>query len=172
MASGSNRPVVTRPHPGPAVARPHPVDPASPQFRTPFHPTRVLMIFSQRSGLAMSDNGPQMRSHTTREFMAACAIMPLRPPVHAERPGLDRMAVLPCEGRVGGAVRIRDRGELTLELERARAEYNTLRLHAGSGYVTSDVEHHARGGQLRQQSRDGLATARATRLQYRRNRTK
>ena len=23
----------------------------------------------------MSDNGPQMRSHTTREFMAACAIM-------------------------------------------------------------------------------------------------
>ena len=24
--------------------------------------------------LAMSDNGPQMRSHTTREFMAACAI--------------------------------------------------------------------------------------------------
>jgi len=25
--------------------------------------------------LAMSDNGPQMRSHSTREFMAACAIM-------------------------------------------------------------------------------------------------
>lgn len=25
--------------------------------------------------IAMSDNGPQMRSHTTREFMAACAIM-------------------------------------------------------------------------------------------------
>src|SRR5215207_6821501 len=25
--------------------------------------------------IAMSDNGPQMRSHTTKEFMAACAIM-------------------------------------------------------------------------------------------------
>lgn len=25
--------------------------------------------------LAMSDNGPQMRSHTTSEFMAACALM-------------------------------------------------------------------------------------------------
>jgi hypothetical protein len=25
--------------------------------------------------IAMSDNGPQMRSHSTREFMAACAIM-------------------------------------------------------------------------------------------------
>ena len=25
--------------------------------------------------IAMSDNGPQMRSHSTRKFMAACAIM-------------------------------------------------------------------------------------------------
>ena len=25
--------------------------------------------------IAMSDNGPQMRSHSTKEFMAACAIM-------------------------------------------------------------------------------------------------
>ena len=39
--------------------------------------------------LAMSDNGPQMRSHSTREFMAACAIMQRfgRPGTRPTRPG-------------------------------------------------------------------------------------
>jgi putative transposase len=68
--------------------------------------------------------------------------------------------------------RIRDPHELTLELDWVRAEYNTVRLHAGIGYVTPDDEHHGRGDALRQQRRDGLTAARATRLQYRRTKQK
>jgi putative transposase len=64
--------------------------------------------------------------------------------------------------------KIRDPAELTRELERVRDEYNTVRLHAGIGYVTPDDEHHGRGEQLRQRRRDGLAAARTARLQYRR----
>ncbi|MGI8530160.1 MAG: hypothetical protein ACR2KO_11860, partial [Geodermatophilaceae bacterium] len=50
----------------------------------------------------------------------------------------------------------------------ARAEYNSVRLHAGIGYVTPDDEHHGRGDALRQARRDGLAAARQTRIAHRR----
>jgi putative transposase len=42
--------------------------------------------------IAMSDNGPQMRSHSTKEFMAACAIMQRfgRPGTPTDRPGSSR----------------------------------------------------------------------------------
>jgi putative transposase len=45
--------------------------------------------------IAMSDNGPQMRSHSTKEFMAACAIMQRfgRPGTPPTRPGSS-----PCSG--------------------------------------------------------------------------
>ena len=36
--------------------------------------------------------------------------------------------------------KIRDPGELDLELDRVRAEYNSVRLHAAIGYVTPDDE--------------------------------
>ena len=36
-------------------------------------------------------------------------------------------------------------GDLAAELDRVRAEYNTVRLHAGIGYVTPDDEHEGRG---------------------------
>jgi putative transposase len=119
--------------------------------------------------LAMSDNGPQMRSHTTREFMAACAIMQRfgRPATPSDQAWIESL-FSHVKGEWPHLERTRDPHELTLELERVRAEYNTVRLHAGIGYVTPDDEHHGRGEQLRQQRRDGLATARATRLQYRR----
>ncbi len=65
--------------------------------------------------------------------------------------------------------KIRDAGELTLELDRVREQYNTIRLHAGIGYVTPEDEHHGRGEALRQARRDGLVAARQARIAYRRS---
>ena len=115
--------------------------------------------------IAMSDNGPQMRSHTTREFMAACAIMQ-----RFGRPGTptDQAWIESLFGHVKGEwphlEKIRDPGELAVELDRVRVEYNTVRLHAGIGYVTPDDEHHGRGDAIRQARRDGLAAARQARI--------
>ena len=51
--------------------------------------------------LAVSDNGPQMRSYSTREFMAALAIaQQFGAPVDADRPGMDRDPVRARQGRV------------------------------------------------------------------------
>lgn len=123
--------------------------------------------------IAMSDNGPQMRSHSTREFMAACAIMQ-----RFGRPGTptDQAWIESLFGHVKAdwphLERIKDPGELSLELDRVRTEYNTVRLHAGIGYVTPDDEHHGRGDAIRQARRDGLAAARQTRITYRRTSTR
>jgi transposase InsO family protein len=123
--------------------------------------------------LAMSDNGPQMRSHTTREFMAACAIMQRfgRPATPSDQAWIESL-FSHVKGEWPHLERIHDPGELSLELDRVRVEYNTVRLHAGIGYVTPDDEHHGRSEAIRQQRRDGLAAARTTRLQYRRSGTK
>ena len=117
--------------------------------------------------IAMSDNGPQMRSHTTREFMAACAIMQ-----RFGRPGTptDQAWIESLFGHVKAdwpqLERIRDPGELDLELHRVREQYNTVRLHAGIGYVTPDDEHHGHGhgDALRQARLDGMAAARQERI--------
>lgn len=119
--------------------------------------------------IAMSDNGPQMRSHSTREFMAACAIMQ-----RFGRPGTptDQAWIESLFGHVKGdwpqLEKIRDPGELATELDRVRAEYNSVRLHAGIGYVTPDDEHHGRGDAIRQARSDGLAAARQNRITHRR----
>jgi transposase InsO family protein len=120
--------------------------------------------------LAMSDNGPQMRSHTTREFMAACTIMQRfgRPSTPSDQAWIESL-FSHVKGEWPHLERIRDAGELTLELDRVRDEYNTVRLHAGIGYVTPDDEHHGRGDTLRAARSDGLAQARAARLAYRRS---
>jgi transposase-like protein len=44
---------------------------------------------------------------------------------------------------------ITDAGALDAELARVRREYNTIRLHAGIGYVTPDDEHQGRGPEIR-----------------------
>lgn len=118
--------------------------------------------------LAMSDNGPQMRSHTTREFMAACAIMQHfgRPSTPSDQAWIESL-FSHVKGEWAHLEKIRHGGELAAELDRVRHEYNTVRLHAGIGYVTPDDEHHGRGDALRQDRRDGLAAARAARLAYR-----
>jgi len=119
--------------------------------------------------LAVSDNGPQMRSYSTREFMAALAIAQ-----HFGRPSTptDQAWIETLFGHVKGEwphlEKIRDPGELELELDRVRAEYNAVRLHASIGYVTPDDEHEGRGDAIRQARRDGLEQARQTRIDYRR----
>jgi transposase InsO family protein len=120
--------------------------------------------------LAMSDNGPQMRAGTTREFLALCSIV-----AHFGRPGTptDQAWIETLFGHVKGEwphlEKIRDPAVLAGELEIVRADYNGRRLHAGIGYVTPDDEHAGRGEQIRQARRDGLARARAARLAYHRN---
>lgn len=120
--------------------------------------------------LAVSDNGPQMRSYSTREFMAGVAIAQQfgRPHTPTDQAWIETLF-----GHVKGEwphlEHIRDAGELELELERVRIEYNTLRLHAAIGYVTPDDEHEGRGDGIRQARRDGLQQARIDRITYRRN---
>jgi len=120
--------------------------------------------------LTVSDGGPQMVSGTTREFMALHALA-----MHIGRPGTptDQAHIESLWGHVKiewpHLEKIRDPAVLEAELERVRIEYNTVRLHAGIGYVTPDDEHEARGEQIRKQRREGLRRARAQRIAYRRN---
>jgi transposase InsO family protein len=122
--------------------------------------------------LAISDNGPQMRSVTTREFMAGVAIAQQFGRPHTPQ---DQAWIETLFGHVKGEwphlEKIRDPGELDLELDRVRAGYNTVRLHAAIGYVTPDDEHEGRGEAIRQARRDGIARARLDRIAYRRNNT-
>jgi putative transposase len=120
--------------------------------------------------LAVSDNGPQMRSHTTREFMAGVAIAQ-----HFGRPSTptDQAWIETLFGHVKGEwphlEKITDPAALTAELEIAREQYNGVRLHAGLGYVTPEDEHQGRGDAVRQARLDGLTRARQARIDYRRN---
>jgi transposase InsO family protein len=122
--------------------------------------------------LAVSDNGPQMRSHDTREFLAGMAIA-----TRFGRPGVpqDQAWIETLFGHVKGEwphlEKTRDAGALETELDHVRAEYNGVRLHAGIGYVTPDDEHEGRGDAIRQARRDGLDQARQDRIAYRRNTT-
>jgi transposase InsO family protein len=122
--------------------------------------------------LAVSDNGPQMRSHSTREFLAGVHIAQ-----HFGRPHTptDQAWIETLFGHVKGEwphlEKITDPGELDLELDRVRTEYNTVRLHASIGYVTPDDEHEGRGDAIRQARVRGLAIARQTRIDYRRTTT-
>ena len=119
--------------------------------------------------LAVSDNGPQMRSHTTREFLAGVHIAQ-----HFGRPHTptDQAWIETLFGHVKGEwphlEKITDPGDLAAELDRVRLEYNQVRLHASIGYVTPDDEHQGRGDAIRQRRRDGLEMARKNRLDYRR----
>jgi putative transposase len=119
--------------------------------------------------LAVSDNGPQMTSGSTREFLALCSIVQ-----HFGRPHTptDQAPIESFFGHVKGEwphlERIRDPEELRAELEVVRSHYNTVRLHAGIGYVTPDDEHSGRGAQIRKARRQGLEWARRRRIAYHR----
>jgi putative transposase len=119
--------------------------------------------------LAVSDNGPQMTSGSTREFMALHAIA-----THYGRPGTptDQAHIESLFGHVKDdwphLCRLADPGDLARELDAARTQYNGVRLHAGIGYVTPDDEHEGRGPRIRAARRAGLQRARAARIAYHR----
>ena len=115
--------------------------------------------------LAVSDNGPQMTSKATAVFMAGARIAQ-----HFGRPSTpnDQAWVESFFGHLKGEnphlEKIKDAGELELELDRLRVHYNTVRLHEGIGYVTPDDEHHGRGKAIRAARRAGLDAAHQQRL--------
>jgi putative transposase len=119
--------------------------------------------------LSVSDNGAQMRSGSTREFMALHAIA-----THFGRPGTptDQAHIESLFGHVKHEwphlCHLADPADLARELDAVREQYNRVRLHAGIGYVTPDDEHEGRGPQVRQARRAGLARARQQRLAYHR----
>jgi transposase InsO family protein len=119
--------------------------------------------------LAMSDNGPQMTSKATTVFLASVRIA-----THFGRPGTpnDQAWIESFFGHIKDEFphldKIRDLGQLETELERIRLHYNTIRLHAGIGYVTPDDEHHGRGQAIRDARVKGMQAAAEARVAYRR----
>jgi putative transposase len=119
--------------------------------------------------LALSDNGPQMTSGSTREFMALCAIHQ-----HFGRPGTptDQAWIESLFGHVKAEwahlLTIRDPAVLRAELALVRERYNGVRLHAGIGYVTPNDEHEGRGAAIRKAREAGLEQARQRRLAWHR----
>lgn len=119
--------------------------------------------------LAVSDNGPQMTSGSTREFMALCAIAQ-----HFGRPGTptDQAWIESLNGHIKAEyphlLAIRDPATLRAELEIVRKHYNGVRLHQGIGYICPDDEHEGRGEAIRKARQAGLETSRRQRLAWHR----
>ncbi|WP_448071154.1 integrase core domain-containing protein [Georgenia yuyongxinii] len=119
--------------------------------------------------LAISDNGPQMRSGSTAEYMALYAIAQ-----HFGRPHTptDQAWIESLNGHLKAEypylLTIEDPATLRAELATVRAHYNGVRLHQGVGYVTPNDEHEGRGQTIRAARRTGLDNARQRRLAHHR----
>jgi putative transposase len=119
--------------------------------------------------LSVSDNGAQMTSGSTREFMALHAIA-----THYGRPGTptDQAHIESLFGHLKHEwpqlCALAHPADLARELEAVREQYNRVRLHAGIGYVTPNDEHEGRGPAIRHARRVGLARAREQRIAYHR----
>jgi len=119
--------------------------------------------------VAWSDNGAEMTATDTRQFMALMAITQ-----HHGRPGTptDQAHIESFFSHLKGdwphLTTITDPAALDTELGRIRREYNTVRLHAGVGYVTPDDEHHGRGPAIRRARAAGMRLARAERIKQNR----
>ena len=120
--------------------------------------------------LARSDNGPQMRAGTTREFLALCSIGPASA---GPAPRLTRHGSRPCSAtsKPSGPTSRRSPTPTRCEQNSTTPDTTTTpeRLHASLGYVTPDDEHQGRGDTIRQARQDGLNRARLTRIAYHRN---
>ncbi len=120
--------------------------------------------------LVVSDNGAQMTSGSTREFMALCAIAQ-----HFGRPGTptDQAWIESFFGHLKAEhphlEAITDPVVLRAELAIIRQHWNDGRLHAGIGYVTPNDEHDGRGALIRKARVAGLEAARLRRLAYHRS---
>jgi hypothetical protein len=64
---------------------------------------------------------------------------------------------------------IEDAEVLRAELDVRQRHYNSIRLHAGIGYVTPDDEHDGRGKAIRKAREAGLEHARLRRLAWHRD---
>jgi putative transposase len=119
--------------------------------------------------LALSDNGPQMTSKSTKAFLAGARIA-----THFGRPGTpnDQAWIESLFGHLKTEhphlEKIKDPGELERELDQLQPFYNTIRLHQGIGYVTPDDEHTGRGAAIRAARRTGLQRAHEARVAARR----
>ena len=119
--------------------------------------------------LAVSDNGTEMTSATTRGFLATMSIAQ-----HHGRPGTptDQAWIESLWSHIKTEwphlCRIADPAVLAAELDRVRHHYNHVRLHESIGYVTPIDEHEGRGDKIRAARRDGLATADAARRAHHR----
>ena len=119
--------------------------------------------------LAVSDNGPEMRSDETRAFMALVTIGQ-----HFGRPSTptDQAWIETLWGHIKAEnphlLTITDPAVLTAELERVRQHYNQVRLHEAIGYVTPNDQHDGRGPKIRRARRDGLTAADTARRAYHR----
>lgn len=115
--------------------------------------------------LAISDNGPQMTSGSTAEYMALYAIAQ-----HFGRPHTptDQAWIESLNGHLKAEypylLTITDPAVLRAELTTVQAHYNGVRLHQGIGYVTPDDEHEGRGDAIRAARRLGLENAHQRRL--------
>jgi transposase InsO family protein len=122
--------------------------------------------------LAVSDNGPEMRSDTTRAFMALVTIGQ-----HFGRPSTptDQAWIETLWGHIKAEnphlLAITEPDVLKAELDRVRRHYNEVRLHEAIGYVTPNDEHEDRGDKIRQARRDGLQAADTARRAHHRNTT-
>jgi hypothetical protein len=118
---------------------------------------------------AVSDNGSQMTSSQTAQFMAIARIAQ-----HFGRPGTpnDQAWIESFFGHIKAENphldQIADPAQTRRELAHLRNQYNTVRLHQAIGYVTPDDEHHGKGPAIRKARADGLAKARANRIAARR----
>lgn len=114
--------------------------------------------------LAVSDNGPEMRSDETRAFMALVTIGQ-----HFGRPSTptDQAWIETLWGHIKAEnphlLAITEPDVLLAELDRVRRHYNGVRLHEAIGYVTPNDEHEGRGDKIRQARRAGLQAADAAR---------
>ena len=87
--------------------------------------------------LAVSDNGPEMRSGDTARFMAMCSIAQHfgRPSTPTDQAWIESL-FSHVKGEHPHLETLGDPADLTRELERVRGHYNSVRLHEGIGYVT------------------------------------
>ncbi|MCL1900577.1 MAG: integrase core domain-containing protein [Promicromonosporaceae bacterium] len=119
--------------------------------------------------LAVSDNGPQMTSSKTAQFMAMSRIAQ-----HFGRPGTpnDQAWIESFFGHIKAENpqinQIDDPAVMTREMAVIRNHYNTVRLHEGIGYVTPEDEHHGRGQAIRDARAAGMRAAQALRVATRR----
>ena len=135
------------------------------------HPADVdLSVPAAPILLAVSDNGPEMRSDETRAFMALVTIGQ-----HFGRPytPTDQAWIETLWGHIKAEnphlAAITEPAVMRAELERIRLHYNSVRLHEAIGYVTPNDEHEGRGEKIRQARRDGLTAADQARRAYHRD---